>query len=481
MIFKNITQVLLAIKAVFSLIMFTAFTAEAQEKITLEQAVAITLQNNLQIKQSQLGEALSQEDLKQSKLYFYPTLNASSNLDFSFGRNPDPQTYQFVNQRITTANGNASTSLPLFQGFRLWHQVSQFKYQLEADKSATRKIENDLSLTVVTTYLQILSNQDLLTAAQQQLELARLQLDRAQKQFDVGNNTVADLSQAKAQVATAELNVTTARNQVDISYLNLAQLMERDPASHFEVVKPVINQLGDINTTPAAEIYSQAADNYPDITLAHYRTLTSLKAVDVAKAGLFPRLTFQANLGSGYSSSVYHSTGSTATGEMIQIGHVRGTGEIVETPEYLTFSERTRFGDQLSDNFSQSLGFTLSIPIFNNYSSRINVRKAKITYQNAQVSEQLARNNFNKIIYQAVTDLRAAESSYKSASSAFESSKDAFNAIQQRYNVGLVNSLDFNQAQTDLNQKEFDLIQNRYNLIFRNKIIDFYLGKPLTF
>lgn len=459
----------------------TTFSARAQEKITLQQAVDLTLQNNLQIKQSRLNEALSEQDVKQSKLYFYPTLSAGTNLDFSFGRNPDPTTYQFVNQQITTANGNVSTSMPLFQGFRLWHQVSQFKYQLEADKSATKKVQNDLALTVVTTYLQILSNADLLTAAKQQLDLAKLQLDREQKMFDVGNHTLADLSQAKAQVATAELNVTNAQNQLDISYLSLAQLMERDPANRFEVVKPVINQLGNVNNSPASEIYSKAVDNYPDITLAHYRTLSAEKAVDVAKAGLYPRLNFQASMGSGYSSNVYHTTGRSLTGRADTIAYVGPTNEPVLVPEYQTFSSKTKFSDQISDNLSQSIGFTLSIPIFTNFSSRINVRKARINYQNAQVSEQIAKNNFNKIIYQAVTDLRAAESSYNSATTAYESSKDAFNTIQQRYNVGLVSSLEFNQSQTQLNQKEFDLIQARYNLIFRNKIIDFYLGNPLTF
>ncbi|MGX5687583.1 TolC family protein [Arcticibacter tournemirensis] len=440
--------------AVF-LLVFSAFTANSQEKITLQQAVDLTLQNNLQIKQSKLNEALSEEDLKQSKLYFYPTLNASTDLNYNFGRNIDPVSNDFVNEKTTTSSGGVNSSFPVFQGFRLWNQISRFKYQLEADKSATKKIQNDLSLTVVTTYLQILNNEDLLTASQQQFELAKLQLDREQKQFDVGSKTLADLSQAKSQMATAELNVTTARNQLDISYLNLAQLMERDPANPFEVVKPAINQLVDLNSTySAAEVYTKASENYPDINIAKFRTLAALKAVDIAKGDLYPRLTFGANMSTGYSSRK----------NLVQ-------GELVTA----------KFSDQISDNFRQTVGFTLSIPIFNNYSSRIGLRKAKISYQNAQVSEQLARNNFNKIIYQAVTDLRAAESSYNSANSAYQSSKDAFNAIQQRYGVGLVNSLDFNQAQTDLNQKEFNLIQARYNLIFRNKIIDFYLGNPLTF
>ncbi|WP_235833114.1 TolC family protein [Arcticibacter tournemirensis] len=466
--------------AVF-LLVFSGFTANSQEKITLQQAVDLTLQNNLQIKQSKLNEALSGENLKESKLFFYPTLNAGSNLNFNFGQNVDPLTYEYVNEQTTSANGSITAGLPIFQGFRLWHQVSQYKYQLEADKSNTKKIQNDLALTVVTTYLQILNNQDLLTAAQQQLELARLQLDREQKQFDVGSKTLADLSQAKAQAATAELNVTNAQNQLDISYLNLAQLMERDPGNRFEVVKPVVNQLGQINKTTASDIYADAVENYPDIVLAKYRTLASQKAVDVARSALYPRLTFQGNIGSGYSSNRTKVTDRVLTGRNDTIGFVNGTGQKVLTPGYISVIEKTKFTDQLNENLYQSVGFTLSIPIFNGLSSRIGLRRAKISYQNAQVSEQLARNNFNKIIYQAVTDLRAAESSYNSANSAYQSSKDAFNAIQQRYGVGLVNSLDFNQAQTDLNQKEFNLIQARYNLIFRNKIIDFYLGNPLTF
>lgn len=467
--------------ALASCILFSGI-AKGQERITLEQAVDITLKNNLQIKQAQLSESLSEENLKETKLYFYPTLNAGAGVNFNFGRSVDPLSYEFVNQQITNTNGSLNTSMPIFQGFRLWHQISQYKYLLEADKSNTRKIKNDLSLTVVTTYLQVLSNEDLLRASQQQLELAKLQLDREQKQFDVGSKTLADLSQAKSQFATAELNVTNARNQLDISKLNLAQLMERDPANDFEVVKPLVNEVGNLNSGyAAAEIYQKAADNYPDVKLAQNRSLAAAKAVDVAKSSLYPRLSFSGSLGSGYSTNRQSVVSRDPTGQNTVIGFLEGTNQRVLTPEFSTTYEDTKFKDQVNENFNQTLGFTLSIPIFNGSTARIGVKRAKITYQNALVTEQLARNNFNKVIYQAVTDLRAAEGRFNATTSAFESSRVAFDAISKRYGVGLVNSLDFNQAQTDLNQKEFDVIQARYDLIFRNKIIDFYLGNPLTF
>ncbi|WP_423149545.1 TolC family protein [Rubrolithibacter danxiaensis] len=465
-----------------SLFSLACLTVKGQDKVTLQQAVENVIQNNLQIKQAQLNESLSEQNLRESKLALLPTLNSNSNLNFNFGRSVDPFSYQFVNQQITSINGSVFSGLTLFQGGQKINQIAQNKYLLEADKSNTKKVRNDLVLSVVTTYLTVLNNRDLLSAAKQQLDISRQQLDREQKQFDVGNKTLADLSQAKSQVATAEFNVTDAQNQLDISYLSLAQLMERDPAQEFEVVAPLVDEVGQVNSAySAAEVFTKAVQNYPDIKLAEYERLAADKAVKVARGSLYPRLEFQGSLGSGYSSNRQRVLQSVPTGVNNPIGFVEGTNQRVLTPGFNTVTEITPFRSQLNENFNQTIGFSLSIPIFNGLSSRIAVSRAKIRYQNAQIAEQLAKNNLNKVISQAVLDLKAAEKRYYSAQSAFESSQSAFRVIEQRYNVGLVNSLDFNQSQTNLNQAQFKLIQAKYDLIFRSKVIDFYLGNPLTF
>ncbi len=310
-------------------------------------------------------------------------------------------------------------------------------------------MKNDLVLAVVTNYLTVLNSQDLLIAARQQLDISKQQLDIEQKFFDVGNRTLADLSQSKSQVATAELNVTNAQNQVDLAFLNLAQLLERDPSVPFEVEKPAVNDVATVNTAySAAEVYKSASENFPDIKLAELRRLVLQKEIDIAKSGYYPSLNLQTGMGTRYSNGSFGNTS---------------------------------FASQIQDNFNQFIGFGLSIPIFNGYSARSAVRRAKINVLNGEVNEQLAKNNLNKVINQAVYDLRAAEKRFYSAQTAFESSKDAFNVIEQRYAVGLVNSLDFNQAQTNLNKAQFDQIQARYDLIFRSKVIDYYLGNPITF
>lgn len=454
---------------------------QAQQTITLRQATELALKNNLQIKQAQLTEALSSEDLKQSKVALFPTLNASNNLNFNFGRSIDPLTNEFVNQSVTSTNGNLFTGVTLFQGFQKINQISQNKYALEADKSNTQKTKNDLLLAVVTTYLQVLNSRDLLTASKQQLDISKQQLGREQIFYDEGEKTLADISQAKSQVAIAELNVTNAQNAVDLNYLSLAQLLELDPAVPFEVEVPVVDEVKNVNTAySASEVYNTALKTYPDIKLAEYSRMVFEKGVDIARGNYYPQLTLQGGIGTGFSNGRVQVVDRFADGSTSQIGVVEGTNQPVVTPNFTTVFQKTPFRTQIDENLNQSVGFNLSIPIFNGFGARSSVRKAKLNLHNAEVNEQIAKNNLNKVINQAVYDLRAAERRFYSAQSAFESSKEAFNVIQQRYDVGLVNSLDYNQSQTNLNKAEFDLIQARYDLIFRSKVIDYYLGNPIS-
>ncbi|WP_411273929.1 TolC family protein [Daejeonella sp.] len=431
------------------LLISTSVNLQAQEKITLKRATELVVENNLQVKQAQFSEAISDENLRQSKYSLYPSLNANTGLNFNFGRSIDPLTNQFVNQGITSNNVNISSNTPLFGGFQRINIIAQNKLQLDVDKSFTQKVKNDLVLAVVTNYLTVLNSQDLLIAAGQQIDISRQQLDIEQKFFDVGNRTLADLAQSKSQVATAELNVTNAQNQLDLAFLNLAQLLERDPSIPFEVEKPAVNDIATVNTAySAADVYKSASLNFPDIKLAELRKLVLQKEIDIAKSGYYPSLNLQTGMGTRYSNGSFGNTS---------------------------------FATQVQDNFNQFIGFGLSIPVFNGFSARSAVRRAKIGLQNGELNEQLAKNNLNKVINQSVYDLRAAEKRYYSAQTAFESSREAFNVIEQRYGVGLVNSLDFNLAQTNLNKAQFDQIQARYDLIFRSKVIDYYLGNPITF
>lgn len=427
--------------------------AQTGETVTLRQAVDIALQNNLQIKQAQFQSAITDENLKQSKFELYPDLNSSFSANKRFGLFFDQTSGGLTSESTNTANGNLSSNVTLFSGFRLQNQILQNKALLASDQSNIEKVKNDLSLSVVNTYLQILNNQDLIKASQQQLLLSQQQLGVAQKNFKVGNNTQADLSQSEAQVANNELSLTNAENAFELSMLNLKQLMEMDPEKIITLQVPVIENLETVESKYTGyEVYSKAVTNYPDIKVAEYATKASEFGVKIAKGGLYPTLGFGGQLFNSYSSNAV---------------------------DLVTF-QKLPFSEQINRNFGQALGFNLSIPIFNNYRNRSTYNIAKIRFENAKANEQLTKNNLNKVINQAVQDLKSSIKSYSATQSAFNSSKVAFNAIKQRYEVGLANVIELNTSQTNFNKAEFDFIQAKYNVIFRKKVIDFYLGNPLT-
>jgi outer membrane protein len=431
-------------------------SAQAQEVLTIQQAVERMLQNNLNIKQSSLDVLTAETYLQQSKADLYPTLNGGLDNSVNFGRSLNPATNQLVTQNFFSGNGNITTSVDLFGGFAKINQIKQNKILLEAGYSSLEKVKNDLILQVVTAYYQVVFNNDLLKASNQQLVVAQETLTRENALLDAGNKTVADISQAKAQVATAELNVTNAQNQLTISYLTLSQLMEMRSDSGYVVVAPTIQDVVRAQTNyNVNEVYNASVSMFPDVKLARLNREAADKGVAVAKGRLLPTISLGGGVGTRYSYNLAAQAGQ--------------------------FGADSHLFDQINNNFYQNFGVSLRIPIFNGLSARSNVKRAKITYQGYIIQEQLVKNNLNKVIAQAIADAKAADSRYSSTLNTFNAQKDAFMVIEERYNVGLVNSLDYNTARTNMNRAEIDFIQAKYDLLFRSKVIDYYLGKQITF
>jgi len=444
------------------MICLTAFAAQAQQVISLQKAVDLALQNNLSIKQSAFSTAIDEATYQQSKNNRLPSLSSSVSATENFGRSVDLTTYQYINRSVLGISPGLSASVALFQGGQLQSQILANKLAIDYDKSSTTKIKNDLTLNVVVDYLQILTNLDLITAAKQQIDIAKLTLDRTQKSVDAGNQTLADLSQAKAGMSTAELNLTTAQNQADLSILVLKQYMEMPAATEISVERPDISTMTNIQTAfSASDIAEQAVKVNPDVKLAEAQQAIYAQNIKTAKGTFYPTLSMFGGLNSNYSNA--------------QKQKVIGV-DAVGAPIFAPYT----FGSQLSDNFSQSIGLSLQIPIFNKFNAHTNVKRATLNYQSAEVTTQIAKNNLAKTIYQAVLDARASERQYQSSLQTYEANKDAFNIIKQRYDVGLENSLNYNTSLTNLNKSQNDMIQARYNMVFRSKVIDYYLGKPIT-
>lgn len=443
----------------FLLVILSDVKAQEAKTITLQEAIKQALENNLQIKQAAFQESLSEQDVLQAKMNLFPSISSSASGSKNWGLSFDQTAGVLVNSSVTSAGINATGNLVLFGGFQRINQIKMNKYQLMADQTNVEKVRNDLVLSVVTTYLEALTNQDLMVAAKQQVELSNEQLNVQQSNYDVGNNTLADLSQAKSQLTTDELSLTTAQNGYEISVLDLKQLMEMNPSARIALQKPLLHDVAKLTPSYDAEdVYERSVEHYPDIVLARFNSMVAKKNVDVNRGGFYPQLSIGGGYGSNYSSQAQR---------IISMEPL-----VVET---------IPFGNQLDQNRNRNIFASLSIPVFDNYRRTINYRKAKISYNNALNNERLAKNNLNKIINQAVLDLRAAEKRYYSTEQNFKSTSDAFDVIKERYEVGLSNAVELATQQTAMNRAEFDFIQAKYDFIFRSKVIDFYLGNPITF
>lgn len=440
----------------FSLAFVAGFvqSSSAQEVITIQQAIEETLNNNLQIKRSKLNENLADEDFKQAKLAVYPSLNASASQNMGWGRNNLGNSGVYENTQNYSFSPGVNLGVDLFNGFSKINQIRQNKILLDVGKANTDKIKNDLILQVITSYMQILYNKDFLVAATQQLAVAQQQLKQQQELLDVGNKTLADLAESKSQVATAELDVTTAENSLTISYLTLAQLMDIPSATKYAIKAPDVSTFNGASAIyNPEEVYNEAIGFFPDIKLAALQTASAQKSIDIARGNLYPRLSLSGSYGSFYNYNYNLQEGF----------------------------RNAALWDQIKNNVSKGVGIGLSIPIFNGLQARTSVRKAKINFLQSQNDEQLAKNNLNKVIYQAVADLKAAQSTFESTSKTFAARKESFSVIEQRYNVGLVNALDYSTSQTNKNRAEIDMIRAKYDLLFKAKVIDYYLGKQIAF
>ena len=434
---------------------------QAQQVVGVQEAIRMTLERNVQIKQAALNKDLAEQDLFQSKSNLLPNLSATVDQSFRYGFGFDLTSGQIVNNTWTrVTNGSVGSSENLFQGFQQVNQIKANKLQLESTATQVDKIKNDLILNVLVNYLEAITNHEMMVASEDQIALSKQQFSLDSIQFAVGNKTIADLAKSKNQVATNELNKVNLKNSYEMSLLTLKQLMEMPPETVISLERPSLEAIlvhgADKN---AVDVYQKALTLQPDIHKSALDKEVALKQIDIAKGGYYPILNLNVSYGTNYSSATNRQT----------------------DPLDLSTRYRVPFSQQISDNKSFFTGLSLTVPIFSKNQNKVNVAKAKIGLKQAEANEQLAKNNLNKAVNQAVLDVNAAKQRYSSATVAFESAETAFKATKERYDIGMANSLELFTAQTERSKAEFDLIQAKYNVIFRSKIIDYYIGNPIQF
>ncbi len=432
-----------------------------QKSWTLEECIQYAIDNNIQIKQRALTTDMNQNALRQAKLSRIPSLNASSNYSYSAGRVLDETTYNYTNNSVNYLGFNFGGSMNLFSGLQKVNQIKQSKYLLMASLEDLDRAKRDISLNIALAYLQILLDKELLTVAQQQLTVTREQIERTRILVDAGSLPAGNLLEVEAQAASEEASVVNSANALDLAYLNLTQLLDLDSVSGFEIVIPQIEAPdSSFSLPPVSVVFSDAMNIMPQIRSANYQLKSSEVALKLARGAKSPRLNLNGNFNTSFSDNRKKILGVDPV-----------TGIIYEPYP---------FGEQLTDNRNWMVGLGLSIPIFNGWQIQKEVNNARIGIQSAALQLESEKKALYKEIQQAWADARAARNKYMAMKKTVSSMEESFRYTSEKFNVGLVTSVDYNTAKNKLAKAQSDLLAAKYEFVFKINVLNFYRGKPFV-
>ncbi|WP_425639166.1 TolC family protein [Algoriphagus yeomjeoni] len=432
------------------------FSTFAQEPVIptfpldLETAVDIALKNNLTLKRSELNQLSNEATLLQNQGQRYPNLTTGASSGYRWGRSINPVTNLFETARIGNINVSASSNATIFAGNQINNSIKQSKVDLEAGLYTIQATKNDITLNIINLFINVVFNREQVNVAENQLATTKDQLVRTTKLVDAGSLPLSDQLDVQAQNATNQVNLVNAKNNYNISKLNLAQALQIPFTSEFAVIEPEfeINESLMATETPK-DIYETALGIMPEIKIAQANIESAEYGVKLAKAGYYPTLGIGANIFSNYIDQAF------------------GT-------------DRPSFIQQLDNNLSEAVSLQLSIPIFSRLNNKAGVQRARVQKQISEVAALEAENQLRNDIETAYNSALAAQLTYESSLVQVESLQETFRISQQRFDLGAINSVDFQVAQNNLFNAQANLLNAKYTYIFRVKVLDFYLGNPIN-
>jgi outer membrane protein len=413
---------------------------------SLQKCIEYALGQNISIQKTALSNEINLVNQEQAKASRFPSLSASATGKISWSR-------QFTNNEYgsyKSSNGTdfgINSSVKLYNGLKTQNTIKQTELNYKAGQFDVETIKESVSLNILDAYLQVLYAEEQVKNTQKEIESTDGQLKMAEERFRLGAISKSDYLQVKSELASENLTLANAQSLLTINKVNLMQLMELPVTSKFNIKDPDLSgEVLQMRNTDADSVYWSALSVKPQIKSSQINRQIADLDINIAKASYLPVLSL---------------SGGVSTG-----------GSFINTLAY---------DYQIKNEISPSLGLTLSIPIFQNKQAKSSVSIAKINSKTAELNETNTKNQLRKEIEQACTDVFTAEKKYEANREQYSSLEEAYNVALERFNQGLLNSVDFLIQKTKYITAESDLIQSKYNLLFSYKTLDFYSGKSLTF
>ncbi len=475
--YKEMNLLKILFSFAFSLVALT-LTSQTK-KYTLEDCVALALEKNISIKQSELEMDNAEIDKADAIGNFLPRFNVQSQHIWNNGLSQNITNGLIENLTTQFSSFGGNIGLTVFNGRQNINQLSRANLNLLARQYQLEDMKDDVSLFVANAYLQVLFSQELEQVQGYQLELAQQELARIQLSIEAGILTAAELFEIEANIAAQEQAVVQAENNYRLAKISLAQLLLITDYENFDLAEeefdiPFSNVL---EQTPKA-IYEKAVTQRNDIKLGLTNLAIAEKDIDLAKGTRMPTLTAFYN----YNTRISYSDRFIETGNFIQtpIGIVQDNGALVVSQ----FPEREvagplSFGTQFGQNDGHSFGLSLNIPVFNGFVTQNNIKRRKVNLN--RIENQLAQTKLDleNTINQAFNDAKGAYKFYDASDKTLRAREQAFEIAKQRFEAGVMNSFDYVQARQRYQIAASDIIRAKFDYIFKLKVLEFYFGLEL--
>jgi len=446
---------------VFAMLFGFGLSGHAQSKQwTLEECVRYALDNNITIKLSELDVKNADIDKKDAFGKYLPSVSGNASHSWNIGLNQDVTTGLLRNQTTQYSSVGLNAGVDIYKGLQNQNTYRRAKLSIIASQYQLLKMQEDISLNVANAFLQILSYKEELKVKKEQLTIDEKRLARSEEMVNAGTIPRGDLYDLKATIATDQQGITVSENNLLISKLSLAQLLQLKEFADFDVVDDTnAKDENNIMAQSPIDIYNKAKETRTELKLAQTNLEIAKKNVAIAKGAYQPRLSgfYGFNTRASYSDQVKFD----ANNQPYTVG---------PAPVF----------QQFSDNKGHNFGFQLDVPIFNGFSVRNNVERNKVSLEKSKIDLEQKSLDLQRNVYTAFTNAKGALNTFESSTVTLEARQQAYNYAKEKYDVGLMNSFDFTQAQTLLTNAQSDVIRTKYDYIFKIKILEFYFGIPIV-
>jgi len=468
----------------------------AQEPVQwdLKSCVEYAIEHNISVQQADVQARLAKLQADMAKSNQLPTLNGSTGMGLRLGRSIDPTTNGFTNTQFLYNNFGLQGGIQIFNAGKLRNTADATNYSWQASEADKLNTANDVSLSVATYYLQVLSAIEQSEIAKIQIGQTKEQLAATKKRVEVGLLPELNLLELETQLANDSSTYITAYSNVEQSKLQLKALLNLDASKPFDIkVQPVDQiKLQAFSDLQPDYVFNVAAQNLPSVKAAALRVKAAAKNQLAAKANFYPSLSFGYNLSSNFSNVFTYINGANfagystpnATTPFVTINNDK---YYIQSPIYTpTTASRNwsniwnGWGNQINNNFGQSFGLQMSIPIFNANQSKIGYQQAKLNYRSANLQAESTQLKLKQDIYTAYTNAVVAFNKLIANQKAMASAEKTYQFATKRYDLGLLGTIELLNNQNNYLKAKVNYKAAQYEYVFRIKLLEFYKGEALS-